>query len=71
MLASSRFRRFEECNILLSKLASEDDLHLLTFYEGVNPISGDGGGSYPFGTGIYAVRTAIDNILKSIESKNG
>ena len=32
-LARSRFRRFEECNILLSKLASEDDLHLLTFYE--------------------------------------
>jgi glycogen debranching enzyme len=54
MLASSRFRRFEECNILLSKLASEDDLHLLTFYEGVNPISGDGGGSYPFRT-VYAL----------------
>ena len=69
MLARSRFKRFEECDILLSKLASEDDLHILTFYEWVNPITGNGGGAYPFRTGICSVRTAIDNILKSIESK--
>jgi hypothetical protein len=67
ILARSRFKRFEECNTLLSKLASEDKLHILTFYEWVNPKTGQGGGAYPFRTGICAVRMAIDHIVSGME----
>jgi hypothetical protein len=48
-------------------LASEDKLHILTFYEWVNPKTGQGGGSYPFRTGICTVRMAIDHIVSDIE----
>jgi GH15 family glucan-1,4-alpha-glucosidase len=67
ILARSRFKRLEECNTLLSKLASEDKLHLLTFYEWVNPKTGQGGGAYPFRTGICTVRMAIDHIVSAME----
>jgi hypothetical protein len=71
MLARSRFGRFDECDILLSKLASEDKLHILTFYEWVDPKTGKGGGAYPFRTGVCTVRIAIDHILSAVEkSKN-
>lgn len=67
MLARSRFNRLEECNILLSKLALEDNnVNILAFYEWVNPTTGKGGGAYPFRTGICAVRTAIDHIINRI-----
>ncbi|MGN6708894.1 MAG: hypothetical protein ACTHKF_06050, partial [Candidatus Nitrosocosmicus sp.] len=69
MTARSRFDRFDECNILLSKLASEDDIHILTFYEWVNPKTGKGGGAYPFRTGVCTVRNAIDHIIEGIEKK--
>ena len=49
MLARSRFNRVEECEILLSKLASNDGHpHLHAFYEWVNPITDSGSGAYPF-----------------------
>jgi hypothetical protein len=67
ILARSRFKRFEECNTLLSKLASEDKLHILTFYEWVNPKTKQGGGAYPFRTGVCTVRMAIDHIVSGIE----
>jgi hypothetical protein len=67
ILARSRFKRLEECNTLLSKLASEDKLHILTFYEWVNPKTGQGGGAYPFRTGICTVRMAIDHIVSAME----
>jgi hypothetical protein len=67
ILARSRFKRLEECNTLLSKLASEDKLQILTFYEWVNPKTGQGGGAYPFRTGICTVRMAIDHIVSDIE----
>ncbi|HEX5519696.1 MAG TPA: hypothetical protein VFX18_04590, partial [Candidatus Nitrosocosmicus sp.] len=69
MTARSRFDRFDECNTLLSKLASEDDVHILTFYEWVNPKTGKGGGAYPFRTGVCTVRNAIDHIIEGIEKK--
>ncbi|MGN6822035.1 MAG: hypothetical protein ACTHJ7_04545, partial [Candidatus Nitrosocosmicus sp.] len=69
MTARSRFDRFDECNTLLSKLASEDDIHFLTFYEWVNPQTGKGGGAYPFRTGVCTVRNAIDHIIEGIEKK--
>lgn len=68
ILARSRFKRFDECNTLLSKLASDNKLHLLTFYEWVNPKTGQGGGSYPFRTGICTVRMAIYHIVSAIEA---
>jgi hypothetical protein len=69
MTARSRFDRFDECNTLLSKLTSEDDIHILTFYEWVNPKTGKGGGAYPFRTGVCTVRNAIDHIIEGIEKK--
>ena len=66
MLARGRFNRFEECEIILSKLSLKDDINILAFYEWVNPKTGKGGGAYPFRTGICAVRTAIDHIINSI-----
>jgi glycogen debranching enzyme len=67
MLARSRFNRIEECDILLSKLASEEHPHIHTFYEWINPISDQGNGAYPFRTGISTVRIAIIDILKNIK----
>ena len=66
MLARSRFNQIEECYILLSKLASEDDPHMHTFYEWINPVTDEGGGAYPFRTGISAVRIAIADIIEKI-----
>jgi hypothetical protein len=66
MLARSRFNRFEECNLLLSKLLLEDDINILAFYEWVNPKTGKGNGAYPFRTGLCSVRTAIEHIYESI-----
>ena len=63
MLARSRFNRIEDCDILLSKLASEEHLHIHTFYEWINPITDQGNGAYPFRTGISTVRIAIADIL--------
>jgi hypothetical protein len=67
ILARSRFKRLEECNTLLSKLASEDKLHILTYYEWINPKTGQGGGAYPFRTGVCTVRMAIDHIVCAME----
>jgi len=71
MLARSRFDRVEECNILLSKLASENEPHPMhAFYEWVNPNTGKGDGAYPFRTGISAVRIAIADIFWRNSQKN-
>jgi hypothetical protein len=70
MLARSRFRQFEECDILLSTLASEGHPHVHCFYEWLNPINDTSGGVYPFRTGISAVRIAIADILAKIGTEN-
>jgi hypothetical protein len=67
ILARSRFNRLNECDILLSKLATDKKVHILTFFEWVNPKTSEGGGAYPFRTGICTVRWAIDHIVNSIE----
>jgi glycogen debranching enzyme len=69
MLARSRFDRVEECNLLLSKLTSEGNLHTHTFYEWINPITDEGNGAFPFRTGISAVRVAIVDIFNNIRKK--
>jgi hypothetical protein len=69
MLARSRFGRVEECNLLLSKLTSESNLHMHTFYEWVNSITDEGNGAFPFRTGIAAVRISIIDTLSNIERK--
>jgi hypothetical protein len=69
MIARNRFNRFDECNILLSKLTSEDASSILAFYEWINPKTGKGGGAFPFRTGICAARLAIDHVLEGIEKK--
>jgi hypothetical protein len=67
MLARSRFNKVEECDILLSKLASEGHPHLHAFYEWINPITDEGSGAYPFRTGITAIRIALADILEKIK----
>jgi hypothetical protein len=63
MLARSRFNQIEDCNTLFLKLASEDEPHVHTFYEWINPITDKAQGAYPFRTGISAVRIALFEIL--------
>jgi len=70
MLARSRFTRFEECDILLSRLATECSPSIFSFYEWVDPITGQGNGAFPFRTGISAVRIAIYDILYSNNNNN-
>jgi hypothetical protein len=71
MLARSRFNQVEECNILLSKLTSKDKKNVAvhTFYEWINPITDEGGGAYPFRTGISTVRLAITDLVQKIRTK--
>ena len=66
MLARSRFNRIKECEMLLSKLAFEDHPHIHAFYEWVNPVTDQGQGSYPFRTGISAIRLALADIFEKI-----
>ena len=72
MLARSRFNQVEECNILLSKLSSKDKktVGIHTFYEWLNPINDEGGGAYPFRTGISSVRIAIADMAQKIKEKH-
>lgn len=65
----SRFDREEESNLLLSALTSESDLNMITFYEWVDPITGEGSGAFPFRTEISAVRVAIIDIFSDIRAK--
>jgi len=69
MLARGRFGRVEECDILLSALASENHLHKHAFCEWVNPITNEGNGAFPFRTGVSAVRIAISDILEKLGPK--
>jgi hypothetical protein len=72
MLARSRFNQVEESYILLSKLTSKDRKRVgtHTFYEWINPITDDGGGAYPFRTGISTVRMAIVDMVQKIKTKH-
>lgn len=63
MLARFRFNKIEDCNTLFSKLASEDEPHVHTFYEWINPLTDKVQGAYPFRTGVSAVRIALYEIL--------
>jgi hypothetical protein len=67
MLARSRFNKVEECDTLLSKLASEGHPHSHAFYEWINPITDEGSGAYPFRTGITAIRIALADILEKVK----
>ena len=71
MLVRSRFNKVEGCNILLSKLASNDGHpHLHAFYEWINPITDEGSGSYPFRTDITTIRIAIADILEKVKMES-
>ena len=70
MLARSRFNQIEECDILFSKFASEDDPHIHTFYEWINPVTEEGCGAYPFRTGISTLRIALADIIEKIRNES-
>jgi glycogen debranching enzyme len=69
MLARSRFDRVQECNLLLTTLTSETNLHMHTFYEWINPITNEGNGAFPFRTGISAVRISVVDIFSNIRRR--
>jgi Glycosyl-hydrolase family 116, catalytic region len=62
MLARGRFNRIEECNILLSKIATKRP-HIPAFYEWINPITHQPSGAFPFRTGISSIRLALFDIM--------
>jgi glycogen debranching enzyme len=62
MLARGRFNRIEECNILLSKIATKRP-HIPAFYEWINPITHQPSGAFPFRTGISSIRLALFDII--------
>jgi hypothetical protein len=64
MLARSRYGQYENCDILLSKLASEGHSHIHSYYEWINPITDQPNGSFSFRTGISAVILAIAILSK-------
>jgi hypothetical protein len=65
MLARSRFHRYGECSELLSALTRASHPQTLAYYEWVNPVTGEGGGAFPFRTGISTIRVALTDILLS------
>jgi hypothetical protein len=67
MLATSRFMQYQECDVLLSKLAPEEYPHIHSFYEWIDPTEDHPEGSFPFRTGISAVRIAIADIIQRIK----
>ncbi len=68
MLARSRFGMIDDCNLLLSTLASEGHPHIHAYYEWVNPLNDKGNGAFPFRTGISEVRIALTDILASTQN---
>src|SRR5215467_6843807 len=63
MLARSRFNQFDECSILLSKIAPDTHQHKHAFYEWINPITEQHNGAFPFRTGISSIRLALFDII--------
>jgi len=79
ILARSRFNRIQECDILFSRLISENRpsarhrgipgiVNPRAYYEWINPLTDEGGGVFPFRTGISAVRIVIMEILERIRA---
>jgi hypothetical protein len=62
ILARIRFDRFEECNMLLSKLSSGGNPAEYSLYEWVHPVTGKGNGAYPFRTGISSLRLVVADL---------
>ena len=65
MLARSRFKRYRECNALLSILTQGNHPQTLAFYEWINPKTGGGHGAFPFRTGISTIRVALTDVMLS------
>lgn len=65
MLARSRFKRYRECNELLSILTQGNYPQTLAFYEWINPKTGGGHGAFPFRTGISTIRVALTDVMLS------
>jgi hypothetical protein len=65
ILARSRFRRYRECNELISMLTQGSHPQTLAFYEWINPKTGRGHGAFPFRTGISTIRIALTDVTLS------
>jgi glycogen debranching enzyme len=79
ILARSRFNRIQECDILFSRIVSKNHptarhrgipeiVNPRAYYEWINPLTDEGGGVFPFRTGISAVRIVIMEILERIRT---
>ena len=65
MLARSRFKRYKECNELISVLTQGRHPQTPAFYEWINPKTGKGHGAFPFRTGISTIRIALADVMLS------
>lgn len=79
ILARSRFNRIQECDILFSRIVSKNRptarhrgipeiVNPRAYYEWINPFTDEGGGVFPFRTGISAVRIVMMEILERIRT---
>ena len=68
MLARSRFGKIDDCNLLLSNIVSNSNVHSNILHEWVHPLTLQGRGAYPFRTGISSMRITAMEFLSRIES---
>ena len=68
MLARRRFGKIDDCNLLLSNMVSNSNVHSNILHEWVHPLTLQGRGAYPFRTGISSMRITAMEFLSQIES---
>ena len=68
MLARTRFGKIDDCNLLLSNIISNNNVHSNMLHEWVHPLTLQGRGAYPFRTGISSMRITAMEFLSHIES---
>jgi hypothetical protein len=66
-----RFRRFDECDYLISTLFLDEFSDENLLYEWVNPITNKGNGAYPFRTGISSLRLVIYDVFRILQITRG
>jgi hypothetical protein len=71
LMTRLRFRRFDECDYLISTLFLDEFSNENLLYEWVNPITNKGNGAYPFRTGISSLRLVIYDVFRILQITKG
>jgi hypothetical protein len=71
LMTRLRFRRFDECDYLISTLFLDEFSDENLLYEWVNPITNKGNGAYPFRTGISSLRLVIYDVFRILQITRG